>query len=141
MAPATHRVRARSCDVRWPSFTFPYALLEYARERKRPAVLTLTKTDMVAATVAQQWEKHFHTLYPDLRIALTNAFPAADDTPGDRIKSKKVCGALEARVLLKASLTCACVSGADAQGAQTQPRQPRCDPDGGKRGDWMGGPD
>lgn len=65
-------------------------MLDYARDRNRPAVLTLTKTDMVAGAVAQQWEHHFRALYPDLRIALTNAFPAADDEPGDRIKSKKV---------------------------------------------------
>lgn len=81
------------CDVRWPTFTFPYALVEHAREVGKPVVLTLTKTDLVSSHVSKKWEEYFRKTFPQLFVVLTNAFPVLPEEEGeeasDRVKSKK----------------------------------------------------
>jgi hypothetical protein len=79
------------CDVRWPLFTFPRALVDYASNvLKKPIVLTLTKTDLVAPRVARLWEERFFSLFPRVAVAMTNAFPVVDaGEGGQRVKAKK----------------------------------------------------
>jgi ribosome biogenesis GTPase A len=76
-------------DVRWPTFTFPYALMEYCRELKKAVILTLTKTDLVDAAVAEAWGVYFKARYPELTVALTHSFPVVELEEGElRVKAK-----------------------------------------------------
>jgi ribosome biogenesis GTPase A len=76
-------------DVRWPTFTFPFALVECALAIGKPVVLTLTKADLVAPEVAREWERYFAEMFPELTVALTNAFPVVEAAEGsDRVKAK-----------------------------------------------------
>ncbi len=76
-------------DVRWPTFTFPFALVDHALGIGKPVVLTLTKSDLVEFAVAREWEQYFEALFPHLTVALTHAFPVVAAAEGsDRVKAK-----------------------------------------------------
>ncbi len=75
--------------VRWPLFTFPYALVSYAKSVGKPVVVALTKTDLVAPEVALAWEDYFGKVFPELSVAKTNAFPVVQADGGQRVKAKK----------------------------------------------------
>ena len=106
-------------DVRWPTFTFPYALIDYAEELGKPVVLTLTKTDLVTANVAKQWEAYFQILYPKLTVALTHAFPMVEAaSESDRVtrKGDQRPKALKSSPESKAAIIAACKAAIGWQG-------------------------
>lgn len=110
------------CDVRWPSFTFPYALADYAKEINKPVVLTMTKADLVPQEVGKQWEEYFQVLFPHIVVATTNAYPNTTDF-GDtelRIKAKKKqrAKALKSNPECKKRILDACKKAVDWKGGE-----------------------
>jgi len=57
-------------DVRLALFTFPLALYEQAREENKPAILLLTKTDLVSRAFTSAYKSWFELKYPDLPVVL-----------------------------------------------------------------------
>lgn len=98
-------------DVRWPTFTFPYALMEYAASIGKPVVLTLTKTDLVPPEVAREWEAYFIRTFPEITVALIHAFAPIDNvSAADRVtkKSSQRAKALKKSPEAKAAMLEAC---------------------------------